>query len=393
MPHTLTCMNVDLNITNVVQSIISLGLLFVTLIFVGGIIEEYREGSTYFSVSKQLLSNRDLPTATVCFLAAKELHYWSDFKVQTGTTWEATPNLIGLQNGMNEYYFFGSRIIFLKELVVGQYALPLYRSCISLSFGMREPFYMNMWGNTSHSLGLFVISFKVNLGELQIKEAILYMTSQRNSYGAVTLRWFDGQAKPLYLKVGQYQNIQIYKIKRYEFLKDRCKETSFYHCMGSNLAKSPKCKLGIHSCGPYSLPTTNVYSDFPICLNESKCHEHTDNIWTGKIDDCKNLIPCHVQVYEMQEGKVGPGMEKQPKTQNDSYMFYLDLDSPDGTLGSYSDELKVDVHTEHLAWTFKNLLGNIGGYLGLCVGFSFTGFTSWMLNMLPKVKQVLNQIW
>ena len=95
----------------------------------------------------------------------------------------------------------------------------------------------------------------------------------------------------------------------------------------------------------------------------------------------------------MQEGKVGPGMEKQPKTQNDSYMFYLDFDSPDGTLGSYSDELKVDVHTEHLAWTFKNLMGTIGGYLGLCVGFSFTGFSSWMLNMLPKAKQVLNQLW
>ena len=386
-------MNIDLHITNIVQSLISVGLLFVTLIFVGGIIEEYREGSTYFSVSEQLLSNRDLPTATVCFLAAKELHYWSDFKVQTGTTWEATPNLIGLKKGKNEYYFYGSRMVFLKELVVGQYAPPLSRSCISISFRMKEPFYMNMWGNTSHSLGLFVISFKVDLDQLDLKEAILYVTSDRNSYGAVTLRWFDGEAKPFYIKMGQYHNIQIYNIKRYEFLKDKCKETSFYHCMGSNLVNSQKCKLNGHPCGPYSLPTSNKYLDFPICHNKTACLERVSNIWTGKVGECKSIIPCHVQVYDMQEGNVGPGIEKQPKTHNESYMFYLDLDSPDGTHGGYSDELKVDVHTEHLAWTFKNLMGTIGGYLGLCVGFSFTGFSSWMLNMLPKAKQVLNQIW
>ena len=75
-------------ILNVVQGFISLGLLFATLIFVSGIIEEYQEESSYFSITEHSLTNTDLPTATICFLAAKEIHYWSDFDIQTSTTWK-----------------------------------------------------------------------------------------------------------------------------------------------------------------------------------------------------------------------------------------------------------------------------------------------------------------
>ena len=75
---------------------------------------------------------------------------------------------------------------------------------------------MNMWANTSHSLGLFLIKFKT---DQKIKGVTLYLTSERNSYGAVYLRWFDGEAKPFNLKMGKYHNIQINKIRRYEYLK------------------------------------------------------------------------------------------------------------------------------------------------------------------------------
>ena len=380
-------------IRNVLQSLIYVALLFASLIFVHGVIDEYQEGATYFSVTEQPFTNADLPTATVCFLAQnKILKYWSDYKIQTGVTWEATPNLITLEKGKNEYYFFGSRMVLIKELIVWQYAIPMKRSCISLSFGMQEPLYMNMWGNTSHSLGLFLINFELSLKELEIIETTLHLTSEVNSYGAVTLRWFDGEAKPLYLKKGKYHNIQIYKIKRYEYLKDKCKDTSFYRCMGSNLANSIKCKEGDNPCGPYSLPSTKKFEEYPICMNRTTCKEHVDDIWLGKVGQCKTLTPCLVQVYGMQESKVGPGMQKQPpRVPNNSFLFYLDMDSPEGTQGVYSDELKVEVHTEHLAWTFKSLIGNIGGYLGLCVGFSFTGLISWMLNMLPRVRQALIQ--
>ena len=123
----------------------------------------------------------------------------------------------------------------------------------------------------------------------------------------------------------------------------------------------------------------------------NKCYNHFGDLWNGKKGGCKDITPCFVRVYGMQESKVGPGMDQIiPATQNNRYMFYLDLDSPDGTHGGYSDELKVNIHTEHLAWTLKCLIGNIGGYLGLTIGFSFTGMSSWVLNLLPKAWEVVN---
>ena len=71
-------------IINVVQQgLNSVGLLFATLIFVKAVFEEYQEGSTYFSISEQPLTNRDLPTATICILAEKKMKYQSEFDIQT----------------------------------------------------------------------------------------------------------------------------------------------------------------------------------------------------------------------------------------------------------------------------------------------------------------------
>ena len=230
----------------------------------------------------------------------------------------------------------------------------------------------------------------------KIKGVTLYLTSERNLYGAVYLRWFDGEAKPFNLKMGKYHNIQINEVRRYEYLKDKCKDTSFYRCLGSNLIHNLSCRLGDDPCALESLPTKTKYLDYPICLKsypktrkQKDCFNHIGDIWNGKKGECKDLTPCHVQIYGMRESKHGPGMyQRRPESQNASYVFYLDLDSPGGTHGCYSDELKVNVHTEHLAWTFKCLIGNVGGYLGLFVGFSFTGLSSWVLNLLPNVGKV-----
>ena len=56
--------------------------------------------------------------------------------------------------------------------------------------------------------------------------------------------------------------------------------------------------------------------------------------------------------------------------------------------GKYSKYLSIDVHKEYLAVTNTSLVGNVGGQLGLFVGFSFTGFIAWMFDLFPKIKSV-----
>ena len=64
------------------------------------------------------------------------------------------------------------------------------------------------------------------------------------------------------------------------------------------------------------------------------------------------------------------------------YYFWISLTS-DKTEphGYYSDKINKFVHREYLVWTVTSMVGNIGGQLGLWVGFSFTGLVAGILNL------------
>ena len=45
----------------------------------------------------------------------------------------------------------------------------------------------------------------------------------------------------------------------------------------------------------------------------------------------------------------------------------------------------VTVHEEYLVHDFISMIGSVGGTLGMCIGFSFTGFSSSILNQILKI--------
>ena len=73
-------------------------------------------------------------------------------------------------------------------------------------------------------------------------------------------------------------------------------------------------------------------------------------------------------------------------------MFYLVLSPPASSRGQYLSGLHKEVRREYLAYTGKSLFGNIGGYMGLCVGFSLTGLVAWIFDILPKVRKFVMQM-
>ena len=73
------------------------------------------------------------------------------------------------------------------------------------------------------------------------------------------------------------------------------------------------------------------------------------------------------------------------KDLSEKYMIWVNIASPKSARGKYTKRLEVDVHKEYWALTEISLIGNIGGQLGLCVGFSFTGFVAWMLGLFPDI--------
>ena len=63
-------------------------------------------------------------------------------------------------------------------------------------------------------------------------------------------------------------------------------------------------------------------------------------------------------------------------------MFSLVFGYPSWTRGTYTEHFQKEVHKECLVWSLTSLVGNIGGYMGLCVGFSFYNISSRIVGWL-----------
>ena len=43
------------------------------------------------------------------------------------------------------------------------------------------------------------------------------------------------------------------------------------------------------------------------------------------------------------------------------------------------------VHEEYLVYDLITMIGSVGGTLGMCIGFSFTGMISWILSHILRM--------
>ena len=406
--------------TKLIENVVFMALLVIALYFVHSMILEYLAGKTNFSVSKQAITKEDLPTATVCFSAKTELKHGRDFKIETVTQTgdsttsgdERNASVITLQEGRNEYEYMSKerRITFLRQMVVPVSSPFFNRSCVSMTFRLRDSFSFN-FGNAMHSLGMFFITI-TNHSDLQsldvpeIHDTDMYLTSEKNSYGAIYQLWYDGKVEAFPIQTGVFTSIQIPKITRYKYLEGTCVDSSFYECIGSKIHTNNKCQEEGVTCAPFSLPQLNSSQDYPICQladTIKACKDlvsptmTTDGSKSSLFHECLGLTSCLIQEYDIKEYKPWSGnpldifqglfsssiVDDLMERHENKYMFAIDFHDHEWNRGKRTYGLRVDDNKEYLVWTGISLVGNTGGYFGLCVGFSFTGFISWLLNIIP----------
>ena len=102
------------------------------------------------------------------------------------------------------------------------------------------------------------------------------------------------------------------------------------------------------------------------------------DIWTSK-----NQNEVDITAHEY-HGFSAEAMAELLEHSNDSYLFNLIYDHLDWQRGNRGIGLKVDIYKEYLLWTVSSLIGNIGGVLGMTIGFSFFGYIGILLNQIPK---------
>ena len=69
---------------------------------------------------------------------------------------------------------------------------------------------------------------------------------------------------------------------------------------------------------------------------------------------------------------------------NESLLLALSFDDLDCSNGDGTKELEVEVWKEYYIMSGFSLVGNLGGQMGLFIGFSFLGCFSWLLSWIQS---------
>ena len=101
-------------------------------------------------------------------------------------------------------------------------------------------------------------------------------------------------------------------MKRYEYLKKKCRPISFYDCLGYKLGHQESCKLNGAPCSPVSIPDKEI----PICVkNATSEYQYIPDTETQKCNEyevveeamykCMGQMPCNTEEYITDEYKAG----------------------------------------------------------------------------------------
>ena len=196
----------------------------------------------------------------------------------------------------------------------------------------------------------------------QIPKMNVYFTSERNSYGITNSDWKDGKVFSVETSNDNSKGIDL-TVEKYIHLK--CQDQSFYQCATSKILKS-ECS---QQCNLTCIPVTN-----PICNNlidyydyvECGCHlEHTYDVMQNITTNYECPQSCEITQY------VGTIIwnDKLSWNSNVSLVQY-----------KYVTPLFLSVYEEYIICDLINLVGSVGGTLGLFIGFSFNNILAWLIE-------------
>ena len=200
----------------------------------------------------------------------------------------------------------------------------------------------------------------------------VYFTSETSSYGIFDLEWFDGEPHKEIILSGNKASI-ILKSVEHSYLQDsECSQISFLEQwkLYLPLTNFSSCT---QKCSPWSFLTSER---LPFCRwNESiEIIECNREAMKDNYKEFKNISkrPCHILEYfgkKISEGSREKG----------SIKIGYNFAQPEMTIK----------YKERLVFDMTGMVGSVGGTLGMCIGFSFTGITSTIFSYIRNKIQSL----
>ena len=234
------------------------------------------------------------------------------------------------------------------------------------------------------------------------------LTSEENSYGLAGGTWFDGFVQCI--RASSEVVYEILEVTEYINQPSACSE-SYYQCLAKRFIKydfgknsrmtqnGSKCS-DFEACSPYSLPFDKKI--FPICKDKNSriCYDNIlRDLESEQEKYCKKS--CHVKEFKTKMLNGLSGMERkwgskwtrwqnESWTWNDTFMphnaqfFEYSFHSPISRTNIRTKRPFKTIHRECWKMSGMSLIGNIGGTLGMFVGFSFLGSFEWFLDTAER---------
>ena len=198
--------------------------------------------------------------------------------------------------------------------------------------------------------------------------AEIFVTSEKNSYGVVLYDWKNGEIihESIYKSMSKGVNLKPVQ-HNYLTTNSKCSHESYYECIDRLIAKSLNGSSS--QCSLFSLPSLLVCK---IDKTKEEKEEFLDGLRKNtdecSIKHCVTLEYLGTQVFNF-------------KLTQKNITFEFSYKIPSNSTSLYE---------EYLIYDTINTIGSIGGTLGMCIGFSFSGLISSLINILQHVLFISN---
>ena len=327
----------------VLEWIVFIVLLFVSFFLSRVVVHQFISERTTLSYREEPI--KELPTIVFCFSMSDS----SKTSYEYGLDFQIEYLLIAGDNATSKFLVEGNNTL-LEEIVRLDKIIAYFMGiCYKVSYFFKNPY--------NHQFSLFSFHFNQSFPWRDTPTLNAYFTSEINAYGIAFNEWKNGRVAKIEVDKGLEKTVDV-RTEMIFYLKgvSKCSHESFYECF-SRLVRNESS----NACFPGSLPF------LPICNVTSL--KAFWSFWNkiSKNGQCPKL--CHTMEYSLQTSRTIK--ESKNSTMGLSYVFD-------------SSNSNMLVYEEYWVYDMTSMIGSVGGTLGMCIGFSFTGVLSSFFRILQQ---------
>ena len=218
----------------------------------------------------------------------------------------------------------------------------------------------------------FLLKFDSSLASEDIPLAEIYLTSEDNAYGILGYSWNNGVELKLQVE-GYDQDFKIYASKKNSlnvtYNEDRrvlsgsstktCSKYLYHKCEMEAILTYEYSDCENRTCLAMTLPPSSNadINKFPDCqsIRDYVCMKNEMNVIMGDVNE---KCPKHCSATQY-AGKRTFVLHSNENTKYDVNWFYVFASK------------EIEVNQEYLLYEITDIISNVGGILGLFIGFSF----------------------